>query len=125
METKRQLTCIVCPMGCPLEVSLSEDGKVLSVAGNTCKRGEAYAIAECTAPTRVLTSTVKVEGGELPVVSVKSAEPIPKGLLFQAVSILNGITVKAPVSIGDVVVSDILDTGVDIVVTKNVPGGSR
>lgn len=119
MKTLKNLTCIVCPMGCPLKVEL-EDGKVLSVSGNTCKRGEHYAVSECTAPKRVLTTTVRVRGGSLPLVSVKTADAIPKELLFDAMKALNAVTVKAPVKIGGVVLKNICGTGVDVVAGKTV-----
>ena len=111
------MTCIVCPMGCPLTVEKTSDG--FKVSGNTCPRGEKYAIAECTAPTRTLTTIVPVAGEDM--VSVKSSAPLPKEKLFDAVKELGAITLKAPARIGDIVVKNILDTGVDIVATKNIP----
>lgn len=115
---KRDLVCVSCPIGCAITVELDDNGQVLSVTGNTCKRGDSYARQECTHPERMLTSTVKVEGGRLPVVPVKSAKPIPKELLFDCMTEINKITVKAPVNIGDVVLENILGTGVSIVATN-------
>lgn len=117
---KRNLTCIVCPMGCALTVEL-EGNKVLSVSGNTCKRGEAYAVSECTAPKRVLTTTVRVEGGAQPLVSVKTGEAIPKELLFDAMKALNALRVQAPVALGDILLADLCKTGVPVVACKSVP----
>jgi CxxC motif-containing protein len=115
---KRELICIGCPMGCPLTVEMN--GKeVVSVAGNTCPRGDAYARKEVTNPTRIVTSTVMVEGGTVDMVSVKTKEDIPKDKIFDCVKALKGIKVKAPIHIGDVIVSDVAGTGVDIVATKN------
>ena len=120
METKKiELTCIGCPMGCPLIVTM-EDGAVASVTGNTCPRGDAYARKEVTAPTRIVTSTVRVTGGTLPAVSVKTAGDIPKGKIFDCVRALKGVAVPAPVSIGQVIVPDVAGTGVAIVATKNI-----
>lgn len=116
---KRELICINCPMGCPLSVEL-EGQEVVGVTGNTCKRGEDYARKEVTNPTRIVTSTVKVEGGSADMVSVKTRSDIPKGKIFDCVKALKGVSVKAPVHIGDVVVADAAGTGVDIVATKNV-----
>ncbi|MCR5452497.1 MAG: DUF1667 domain-containing protein [Lachnospiraceae bacterium] len=116
---KRNLTCIGCPMGCQLTVTL-EDGKVMEVTGNTCKRGETYAIDEVTNPTRIVTSTVKVSGGNEAMVSVKTGSVIPKNKIFECASALKGVEVKAPVKIGDVIVPNVCDTGVDIIATKNV-----
>lgn len=115
---KRELICIGCPMGCPLVVEL-EGSDVVSVTGHTCKRGEVYARKEVTNPTRIVTSTVKVEGGKVDMVSVKTRDDIPKGKIFECVKALKGVTVKAPVHIGDVIVADVAGTGVDIVATKD------
>ena len=116
---ERNLTCISCPMGCPLTVVM-ENGEVVSVSGNTCKRGDIYARKEVTNPTRIVTSTVRVEGGNADMVSVKTKEDVTKGKIFDCVKALKGVTVKAPVHIGDVIVSDVAGTGVDIVATKEV-----
>ncbi len=116
---KRELICIGCPMGCPLTVEL-EEGQVMSVTGHTCKRGDVYARKEVTNPTRIVTSTVKVDGGNADMVSVKTKEDIPKGKIFDCVRALKDVTVKAPVHIGDVVLADVAGTGVDMVATKAV-----
>lgn len=116
--TKREMVCVSCPMGCAITVELDDNNEVISVTGNTCPRGDKYARQECTHPERMLTSTVKVEGGRLPVLPVKSASPIPKEMLFDAMKEVNKVTLKAPVTFGDVAVKDILGTGIDIVVTN-------
>ena len=116
--TKREMVCVSCPMGCAITVELDDNNEVISVTGNTCPRGDKYARQECTHPERMLTSTVKVEGGRLPVVPVKSASPIPKEMLIDAKKEVNNVTLKAPVTFGDVAVKDILGTGIDIVVTN-------
>lgn len=116
--TKREMVCVSCPMGCAITVELDDNNEVISVTGNTCPRGDKYARQECTHPERMLTSTVKVEGGRLPVVPVKSASPIPKEMLFDAMKEVNKVTLKAPVTFGNVAVKDILGTGIDIVVTN-------
>ena len=117
--TTRELTCIGCPMGCPLTVTM-EAGEVISVTGNTCKRGDVYARKEVTNPTRIVTSTVRVSGGDADMVSVKTKEDIPKGKIFECVKALKSVEVPAPIHIGDVLVKDVAGTGVDIVATKNV-----
>nr|WP_246517352.1 DUF1667 domain-containing protein [Clostridium aciditolerans] len=115
----RDLICIGCPIGCQLQVKL--DGKeVVEVTGNTCKRGEDYAKKECTNPTRIVTSSVYVEGGEIGVVPVKTETDIPKEKIFDCIKALKGIVVKAPINIGDIIVENILDTGVNIVATRKV-----
>lgn len=118
MEVKN-LTCINCPMGCPLAVEM-EGGQVIKVSGNTCKRGEVYARKEVTNPTRIVTSTVKVVNGKTDMVSVKTKEDIPKEKIFDCVRALKGVRVEAPVRIGDVVAGNIAGTGVDVAATGNV-----
>ena len=119
MET-RELTCIGCPMGCALKVEL-EGGQILNVTGNTCKRGDVYARKEVAHPTRIVTSSVYVTGGSIPMVSVKTKEDIPKEKIMDIMKALENVKVSAPVKIGDVVLRDAAGTGVDIVATKNVP----
>lgn len=116
---ERNLTCISCPMGCPLTVVMN-GSEVVNVSGNTCRRGEVYAKKEVTNPTRIVTSTVRVEGGSADMVSVKTKEDVPKGKIFECVEALKDVIVKAPVHIGDVIISDVAGTGVAIVATKNV-----
>lgn len=118
MEEKK-LICIGCPMGCLVTVVM-ENGEVVSVTGHTCRRGDDYARKEVTNPTRIVTSTVKVTGGSTDMVSVKTGKDIPKEKVFVCVKELKNVVLKAPVHIGDVVVSDIAGTGVDIVATKTV-----
>ena len=119
METI-ELTCIGCPLGCPLRVE-NEGAEVLLVTGNTCPRGEAYGRREVTHPTRVVTSTVRVAGGALPVVSCKTAAEVPKDKIFDVVRALKEVQVPAPVTIGQVLAQDIAGTGVAVVATKNLP----
>ncbi len=116
---ERNLTCIGCPMGCPLTVVMNGN-EVVSVTGNTCKRGDIYARKEVTNPTRIVTSTVRVSGGSIDMVSVKTKEDIPKEKIFDCVKALKEIEVSAPVHIGEVVLENVAGTGVDIVATKNV-----
>lgn len=118
METKN-LTCINCPMGCSITVKM-DGGRIVSITGNTCKRGEDYAGKELTNPTRIVTTTVKVTGGQSNTVSVKTGKDIPKEKIFDCVRELKNVQVQAPVRIGDVVASDIAGTGIDVVATGNV-----
>ena len=115
----RNLTCIGCPMGCPLTVKL-EDTEVINIEGNICKRGAVYGKKEVTNPTRIVTTTVRVSGGAETVVSVKTKEDIPKDQICACIRAMKGITVPAPVHIGDVVLHDVAHTGVDVIATKNV-----
>ena len=115
---KRELTCIGCPMGCAVTVEL-DGGSIISVSGHTCARGEDYARKEVTAPTRIVTSTVKAAGGERERVSCKTASDIPKGKIAEVMSAINTVCVQAPVRIGDVILRDAAGTGADIVATVN------
>ena len=121
MSTTKKMTCIVCPMGCALEAELDDSGAVVSVSGNTCKRGENYARTELTDPRRTLTSTVKLDGSAhdrfLP---VKTDGGIPKDKLFVAMEVLSAITAKVPVRRGDVLAEDFLGEGVRLVAGKTV-----
>lgn len=118
MET-RELTCIGCPLGCGITVTM-EEGNVTAVTGNTCKRGDAYARKEVTNPTRIVTSSVKVLNGTAAMVSVKTKEDIPKAKIFDCTAALRGVAITAPVKIGDIITADIAGTGVDVVATKNI-----
>ncbi|MEA4828099.1 MAG: DUF1667 domain-containing protein [Clostridium sp.] len=119
MSEVRNLICIGCPIGCELEVTIKE-GKVEDVKGNTCLRGKTYAEKECTNPTRIVTSSVKVNGGEIDSVSVKTKSDIPKDKIMECIEALKGIVVNAPINTGDVIVEDVASTGVDIIATKTV-----
>ena len=118
---ERNLICIGCPMGCPLTVAM-EGNEVKSVTGNTCPRGDIYARKEVTNPTRIVTSSVLVTGSRTgaKTVSVKTAADVPKGKIFEVVRCLKGVSVPAPVKIGDVVLEDAAGTGVAVIATKEV-----
>jgi CxxC motif-containing protein len=116
---ERNLTCINCPMGCSLTVTL-ENGEVTSVTGNTCKRGEIYGKKEVTNPSRIVTSSVRVKNGDIPMVSCKAASDIPKGKILEITRAITNLEVEAPVSIGDVLLENVCDTGVNIIATKNI-----
>lgn len=116
---KRELICIGCPMGCQMTVEM-DGGRVTSVSGYTCPRGKIYAEKEVTDPTRIVTSTVKVVGGERERVSCKTAQDIPKNRIADVMAAINAACVTAPVTIGDVLIENAADTGVAVVATANV-----
>lgn len=118
VETK-QMNCIMCPMGCLLTVTLT-DGAVTDVKGNTCPRGEIYAHQELTNPQRMLTSTVSVQGGVLALLPVVSKTTLPKGKILACANELRSISVEAPIKTGDVIVSNILGLGVDIIASRDM-----
>ena len=115
-DAGRTLICIGCPNGCLVTVDKNPDGS-LSITGNTCKKGEEYARNEVTAPKRTVTSIVRVSGGKNPVVSVKTKEEIPKEKIAACMEEINRTALKAPVSLGQIVIADVAGTGVDIVAT--------
>lgn len=122
METReliRELICIGCPMGCQLTVNM-EDADNITVTGNTCPRGEAYGKKEVTNPTRIVTSSVKINDGTIARVSVKTENDIPKGKIFDIMKEIREVTVTAPIHIGDVIIKNVADTGVDVIATKDV-----
>lgn len=112
-----ELICIVCPKGCHLRVDEENDCRV---TGNACPRGEAYGRTELKSPTRVLTSTVKITGGLHRRLPVKTDGPIPKPLLLEAVKLLDGVELRSPVHTGQIVVENLLGTGVNVVATREL-----
>ena len=117
---KKELTCITCPRGCRITVVLNENREVESVSGNTCTRGERYAISECTHPVRMLSSTVRLTHAQQVLLPVATSAPIPKELLFSAMEEIRKICVEAPVERGQILVSDFMGTGVDLVASCSV-----
>ncbi len=116
---KRELTCIICPRGCSLSVSLSDSGEVLEVTGNACPRGVTYATTECTAPMRTVTTTVRTEDGE--VLPVKTDRPVPKGKVFDVMREVARAVAPRDAKIGDVVISSVALTDANIVITGKKP----
>jgi len=115
----RDIICINCPVGCPLTVTI-DGGEVTNVEGHECPSGESHAIKECVNPTRVVTSSVPVINIRGAMLSVKTASDIPKSKIFECMDALKSINVDAPIRIGDVIISNVADTGVDVVATRNV-----
>ncbi len=116
---KRELTCINCPMGCRITVTMEGDD-IIAVEGNTCKRGFVYACNEVKSPVRTVTTTIKVTGGVVDRVSCKTKEPVPKDKIFEVMDAINKASCKAPVAIGDVLIEDCAGTGIPVVATKAV-----
>lgn len=116
MESKRNLTCIVCPRGCQMVVTLV-DGKVAGVEGYFCKRGLTYANDECTNPKRTVTSTVRCLDGTI--VAVKTEQTIPKEKMFEVMAEINAVHPGGNIKIGDVIIENVCGTGVNVVATSN------
>jgi len=117
--TKKKFICIICPNGCEIEAEF-DSTSIKKLEGNTCEKGAEYVRKEIFSPERGLTTTVRVLNGSLPLVSVKTSEPIPKEKMMNAMREIRRLKVSAPVRIGDVLFENILGTGSDVVATKNV-----
>lgn len=115
----RELTCINCPMGCCLRVTV-EQGKAIRVAGNTCPKGEAYGRSETEHPVRMITTTLPVINGTLAVVSCKTSHPVDKKQIFDVMRALQSVTVKAPIEIGDVLAANPAGCQADLIATVRV-----
>ncbi len=116
---KKELTCIGCPMGCQVTAIL-DNGIVTQVTGNACATGDIYARKEVTNPTRIVTSTVVIRGGDKPRLSVKTKSDIPKSKIEECMKEINAVRVNAPVQIGDIILADVAGTGVPVIATRNV-----
>ena len=121
MIKKETFTCIGCPIGCTLEVTM-HDLENIVVEGNLCAIGDRYGKKEIVSPVRMVTSTVLVDEGVDSLVPVKTDKEINKTLMVELARALAGVKVKAPVHIGDVRVENILDSGVNMIATSEVLG---
>jgi len=119
MKTEQQLICIKCPLGCQITVTIDDEGE--QVTGAQCKNGEIYALQEVKQPERVVISVLPCEQSIIPTVSVKTSEPIPKEHIFSVMKRLSKVRVTAPISVGDIIIHNILGLSVDIVATRNAP----
>ena len=116
---KKKFICIICPNGCEIEAEFNEKG-IQRLEGNTCDKGAEYVRKEIFSPERGLATSVRVESGPLPLVSVKTSKPIPKGRIIDVMKEVGKLKVSAPVKIGDILLENILGLGADLVATKNV-----
>ncbi|UCE74873.1 MAG: DUF1667 domain-containing protein [Methanomassiliicoccales archaeon] len=114
-----EITCIICPVGCKVTIK-AKDGDIINIEGHQCKKGIGYVKEELFDPRRTLTTTMMVKNGKLPLVSVKTAEPIPKDKLFEVMDVVSQIKVDAPVNIRDILVKNVLGLDVNIVATKKI-----
>jgi len=116
----KKFVCIICPNGCEISAEV-EDGKILSLQGAGCPRGEEYVRQELTDPVRNIASSVLLEGGVLPLASVRLTRPVPKNRIFDVMNEIKKAKLTAPVSIGQTVIPNVLGLESDVVVTKNIP----
>ena len=119
-NTTHELTCIGCPMGCPLELTI-EGKEVVKVTGNECRRGDKYARQEFTDPRRMVTTTVACSNGLWSRVPVKTSEAVPKGKVMDIAEALHQLNLQAPVTVGQVVLDDAAGTGIAVIATRSMP----
>ncbi len=115
----KEFTCVSCPMGCMLEARSGLNGE-FKISGNRCKRGLVYGLQEMKDPRRNISSTVAVKGAEINSLPVKTEKPIPKNKIFEVMKEINHIIVESPINVGDVIIENVLGTGVNIVATRNL-----
>lgn len=116
---EQTVTCINCPVGCRMTVTLSDASEFISVTGNTCPRGASYAKQECTLPERMITAVIPVEGSSMPL-SVKTAKPVPKFLIQDVMKELGKVRLCLPIYTGQVIIANVLRTGSDIIATRSL-----
>src|SRR4030042_6879409 len=117
---KKHFVCVVCPIGCEIDV-VHDGSKIISTEGNKCEKSEEFVSQELIEPMRILTTTVRIDGSRWPVIPVRTDKPVPKRLFPRIMTQLRRIKLQAPVNMLDVVVSDILDTGANIIATRTMP----
>lgn len=120
MVEKRHIICTSCPVGCELTVTLDED-KIIDVEGNTCKLGIDYAEQEIFDPRRMVATTVKVKNGYHPLVPVYTEKPVPKPKIFDVLAEIRKVEVEAPVKINDIIIENVLDTGINVIASRDLP----
>jgi len=119
-QAERKFTCIMCPLGCAVTVKADDSGNIFEIIGSRCLKGEKYIRDEFSAPKRVLTSTVAIEGAKFDRLPVRTSDFIPKDRMFDCMKEIGKIRVKAPIKLGDKVIENILGLGVDVVVTRDL-----
>ena len=121
MTKEEMIICVGCPLGCEVKLTLNDKNEVTAVEDNKCKEGKRYAVEEFTNPVRTLTATVLTQGSSQPLLPVRTGKPILKTLLPQSMSIIAKTRVKPPIKMGDVIVPNLLDTGIDVVASSDLP----
>jgi len=120
VSEEERIICIGCPMGCVVTLTI-DDGEVASITGHKCKEGEKYVLDEYKNPVRILTATVLTQSSSQRLLAVRTTAPIPKTKLAPGTMALAEVRAKPPIKIGDVITSNLLDTGVDVVATSDLP----
>jgi CxxC motif-containing protein len=117
---KEQIICVGCPIGCRVVLSINKEGNIEALDGNECKIGEKYAAQEYTAPVRIFTSTVRTRDCSRPLLPVRTSKAVPKKLISSFSKCLIDVEVKPPIRLGDVIISNIRKTGVDLIATSDL-----
>ena len=118
-EENKAIRCIICPTGCLINISRAADGEFI-IEGHSCQRGEVYAKEEFIAPKRILTTTIRVENGFLPLIPVRSDTPIPKEKLQDTLKEIAKTKVKAPIKMGDILIKQVLGLDVNIIASRDL-----
>ncbi|OPL12707.1 MAG: hypothetical protein AVO39_11360 [delta proteobacterium MLS_D] len=120
MATEKRYICIGCPLGCEVTLTIDDTGDVVGFAGNKCKEGERYVLAEYKNPVRTFTATVRTRDSSQPLLAVRTNKPILKTLQIESMKVIAATKVTPPVQIGDVIIPDLLNTGADVVASANL-----
>jgi CxxC motif-containing protein len=116
---KKHFVCVVCPIGCEIDV-VHDGSKIISMEGNKCEKSEEFVSQELIEPMRILTTTVRIQGSRWPVIPVRTAKSVPKRLFPCIMRQLRHIELQAPVNMLDVVISDVMHTGANVVATRTM-----
>jgi len=116
---KEHFTCVICPIGCEIDVEL-QDSDVVSIEGSKCAKGKEFVLQELEEPMRILTTTIRIEGAKWAMLPVRTDKPIAKRLLFRVIEELASIELRAPVKMSEVIIGDIAGTGANVVATRNM-----
>ena len=120
MAQEKAFICVGCPLGCEVTLTINDTGEVLGFAGNKCKEGEKYVLEEYQHPVRTLTATVLTDGSSQPLLAVRTSKPILKTTQLQSMQVIAGARAKPPLKMGDVVIPNLLGTGVDVVASSDL-----
>ncbi|MHA1238458.1 MAG: DUF1667 domain-containing protein [Candidatus Odinarchaeia archaeon] len=123
MANEKNIICVICPLGCVINIQYTEcEGKIVikEISGYKCDKGKQYATKELLHPSRVLTTSVKVKGGNFPLVSVKTDKPVPKEKVWEIIEVIKRIELNAPVKVGQTVYTNILNMGINLIATRDV-----
>ncbi len=113
-----KIICITCPKGCTLEVT--REGETIVNINGGCKRGHEYVRAEATDPRRMVATTVRIQGGTHPLLPVYTSAPFPKPRIPELLAAIRGVEIQAPIKMDQVVLADVLGTGIHILASRDM-----